>query len=112
MANAITFAVVDWTGASKPIYLMQDETMPTTIHGVFGGMPHDLTGCSASPNGTAVSSKTKIFFVDTSVKVTIAPSRISIVTISGDIGGNVDAGDCASLVSFVLACKLPPIAAA
>lgn len=113
MANAITFAVVGSDNVSKLAYLMQDEATPTTIHGVFGGSPHDLTGCAASADGTAVSGSTKLFFMDAAIEITIAPSRVSIVApVVGDVGGAVSAADYTSLLAFVLACKLPLIATA
>ena len=116
-ANATAFNVIDSNGASRLVCLMQDESIQTTIHGVFSGTTHDLTGCTASADGISIAGTTQVFFVPISVNITIAPSRVSIARVSivasvfGDIGGAISDEDAAALIGFVKACALPLIAA-
>jgi hypothetical protein len=107
MANAITFTITS-SGENHAVYLAQDDTVPTTIHGVFNGAAHDLINCTASVDGKSISGDVKVLFFDDSVLIALSDTEVTIEVYGyGDIGGAVSASDSQALVAFALACKLP-----
>ena len=116
MSNSASFMIND-TAGSHQIFLEQDGNMPTTIHALVDGSPHDLTSCSASVNGLSMKGKVQILFWTDDVALLVSPgspggkTTVTLI-ISGykTFSGVLTDAQSAELVAFLVAAKLPALA--
>jgi hypothetical protein len=106
--NAVSFTVTTDDGTDNTVSLVQDATTPTTIHGTFGGSTHDLTGCTASADGSRVSGAVQVLFFTDKVTIDVGSAGATIdIDDYGSLGGVISADAHNAIVAFVLACRLP-----
>lgn len=93
------------------VYLVQDTFTKTTIHATLdANSPKDITGCTASSDGTQFKGIAHIFWfhdplnlMDSGNQVTLAVENV------GNYSGILSSADSAALVAFVKACGLPDL---
>lgn len=96
------------------VFLQQDASVKRTIHSLLDNIPHAVTDCSASSDGTTFKGNTSILIFTDVVSVTVDPTTNTVtLSVSGaDLAysGILDAAQATELVAFIKACGLPSLA--
>jgi hypothetical protein len=112
MTNSVKFTIASTAGV-EDIVLVQDAANPTTIHATINDSAtvHDITGASASADGTQVKGYTRWwFFVTETVNLAISGTTVTMsISNYSNISGTVSAPAAAEMVNFVKMCNLPAI---
>ena len=112
MTNSVKFTIASSAGV-EDIVLVQDAANPTTIHATINDSStvHDITGASASADGSQVKGSTRWwFFVTESVNLAISGTTATLsISNYSNISGVMSAPASAAVVAFIRACALPQI---
>jgi hypothetical protein len=113
MTNSVKFTIASTAGV-EDVVLVQDAVNLTTIHATINDSStvHDITGASASADGTQVRGYTRWwFFVTETVNLAISGNTATLsISNYSNISGTMSATDSAAVVNFIKLCDLPAIA--